>query len=150
MELKNAVQMAQKEIQTRFDFKDSGASIVLEEKPATLSLSADHPHQLRSMIDLLQTKLVKRGIPLKALEWEDPQVLPSGGAKQRAKVMQGIPLEKAKEIVKIVRSMGLKVEARVEGDTVRVSGRQIDDLQKVIQVLKERDVGVPLQFENYR
>ena len=149
-ELKNALQMAQKEIQTRFDFKGSSASILFEESPLALKLSADHLGQLRSVVDILQTKLGKRGVSLRALEWKEPEVLPSGGAKQQALIQQGLSSEKAKEIVKSIKGLGLKVEPKVEGDSVRVYARQIDDLQGLIQLLRDKDFGVALQFENYR
>ena len=149
-ELKNAVQMAQKEIQTRFDFKGSSASILFEEGTLVLKLTADHTGQLRSVVDILQGKLVKRGVPLKALDWKEPEVLPSGGAKQEIGIHQGLSSEKAKEISKVVKGLGLKVEARIEGDAIRVSARQIDDLQAAMQSLRQRDLDVPLQFENYR
>lgn len=149
-EMRNAVQMAQKEIQTRFDFKGSSASITLEETSLTLKLAGDHTGQLKSVVDVLQGKLVKRGVSLKAFDWRNPEALPSGGAKQEAVVQQGLSGEKAKEIAKAVRDLGLKVEARIEADAVRVSARQIDDLQAAIQGLRQRDWGVPIQFENYR
>ena len=149
-ELKNAVQMTQKEIQTRFDFKGSSAGILFEEGALVLKLTADHTGQLQNVVDILQGKLVKRGVSLKALDWKEPEVLPSGGAKQEIGIRQGLSSEKAKEIAKAVKGLGLKVEARIEGDAIRVSARQIDDLQAVMQGLKQRDLDVPLQFENYR
>ncbi len=149
-ELKNAVQMAQKEIQTRFDFKGSGAGITFEEGALSLQLTADHMGQLKSVVDVLQGKLVKRGVSLKAFEWKEPKVLPSGGAKQQVGIHQGLSSEKTKEIAKVVKGLGLKVEARIEGDAVRVSARQLDDLQAVMQSLRQREMDVPLQFENYR
>jgi len=115
-----------------------------------LKLTADHVTQLRSVVDLLQGKLVKRGVHLRSLEWKEPEELPGGGAKQQAAVTQGIPAEKAKEISKTVKGLEIKAESRIEGDSVRVSARQIDDLQGVIRALQEKDFGVPLQFENYR
>lgn len=149
-ELRNAIQQAQKEIGTRFDFKGSSASIQFEESSSTLKLTADHSMQLKSVVDLLETKMAKRGVPLKAFAWKEPEELPSGGVKQQATLQQGIPSEKAKEIVKAVKGFGLKVEARIEGDSVRVSARQIDDLQTVIQSIQGKDFGVPIQAENYR
>lgn len=149
-ELKNAAQMAQKEIQTRFDFKGSRASIAFEEKPPVLKMTADDSMQIRSVVDVLQGKLVKRGVPLKAFDWKEPEVLPAGGAKQEAPLQQGLSSEKARELAKAVKGMGLKVEARIEADTVRVSAKQIDDLQAVMQGLRQKEFDVPLQFENYR
>lgn len=149
-ELRNAVQMAQKEILNRFDFKGSSASITLEEEPLGLKLTADHSVQLKSVVDVLQGKLVKRGVSLKSFEWKEPEQLPSGGAKQAAPLQQGLNSEKAKEISKAIKGMGLKVEPRIEGDSVRVAAKQIDDLQAVMQAIREKDFGVPLQMENYR
>ena len=150
-ELRNAVQMAQKEIQNRFDFKGSSASIALEESPAfALKLTANDVMQMRSVVDVLQGKLVKRGVHLKSFDWKEPEQLPAGGAKQQADLQQGLSSEKAREVSKAVKGLGLKVEARIEGDSVRVSAKQIDDLQAVMQVLRDKDFGLPLQMENYR
>ena len=149
-ELKNALQMAQKEIQTRFDFKGSSAGVLFEEDPPALKLTADHTVQLKSVVDVLQGKLVKRGVPLKAFEWKEPEHLPAGGAKQQVVLQQGLSSEKAREVVKAVKGIGPKVEARIEGDSVRVTARQIDDLQEIIQGLRQKEMGVPLQFENFR
>ena len=150
-ELKNAVQMAQKEIQTRFDFKGSSADATLtEEKPLALKLTADHLMQLKSVKDVLQEKLGRRGVSLRAFDWKEPEQLPAGGAKQQAILQEGLSSEKAKEVVKAVKGLGLKVDAKVESDSVRVYARQIDDLQVVMQGLRDKDLGVPLQFENYR
>lgn len=149
-ELKNALQQAQKEIATRFDLKGTSASILFDEEEGLLKLAADQGMQMKSVIDLFETKLVKRGVSLKSLQWEEPKELPSGGVKQEAKLQQGISSEKAKEIVKAIKDLGLKIQPRIDGDKVRVSGRQLDDLQVVIRSVKEKDFGVPLQVENYR
>lgn len=149
-ELRNALQQAQKELSTRFDFRGSGASVLFEEASSTVKLTADDQAQLRSVVDVVETKLAKRGVPLKAFAWDPPEQLPSGGMKQSARLQQGVPSEKAKAIVKLIKDLGLKVQPRIEGDRVRVSGRQLDDLQAVIQAAKARDFGVPLQVENYR
>lgn len=149
-ELRNAVQMAQKEIQTRFDFKGSRAGVTLEEDPFALKLTADHGVQLKSVADVVQGKLVRRGVPLKSFDWQPPEELPGGGAKQQALLQQGLSGEKAKEVVKAIKGLGLKVEPRIEGDAIRVAARQIDDLQVVIQALQAKDFGIPLQAENYR
>ena len=150
-ELKNAVQMGQKELQNRFDFKGSSASAVLtEETPITLKLTADHLMQLKSVKDVLQDKLGRRGVSLRSFEWKEPEQLPAGGAKQQAVLQQGLTSEKAREVVKTVKGLGLKVDPKIESDSVRVYAKQIDDLQAVMQGLKDKDLGVPLQFENYR
>ncbi|MBI3615684.1 MAG: YajQ family cyclic di-GMP-binding protein [Candidatus Omnitrophica bacterium] len=149
-ELRNALQQAQKEIATRFDFKGSSASLLFEESSGTLKLAADHSMQLKSVADVLETKLVKRGVSLKAFVWKDPEALPSGGVKRQATLQQGLASEKAKEIVRAIKDLGLKIQPRIEGDAVRVMGDKIDDLQTVIQVFKGKDFGVSLQVENYR
>ena len=149
-EVRNAITQAQKEISTRFDFKGSSASIVFEESPPVLKMVADHRAQLSSVMDVVETKLAKRGVPIKAFAWKDPEQLPSGGMKRQASLQQGLASEKAKEITKAIKELGLKVQSRIEGDAVRVAGRQIDELQVVIQTLKARDFGVPIQVENYR
>ncbi len=149
-ELRNAVQQAQKEIATRFDFKGSSAGITFEENPPLLKLTADHSMQLKSVVDVLETRMAKRGVPLNAFTWKEPEQLPSGHVKQQAALQQGLSSEKAKEIIQVIKGSGLKVQPRIEGDKVRVAGRQLDDLQAVIQSLKEKEFGVPLQWENYR
>ena len=149
-ELRNAIQQAQKEVTTRFDFQRSSASIVFEESPPTLKLTADHHAQLASVMDVVETKLAKRGVSLKAFAWKDPEQLPSGGVKQQAVVQQGISSERAREIVRCIKDLGLKVQPRIEGDAVRVSAKQIDELQVVIHAIKAKDFGVAIQVENYR
>jgi uncharacterized protein YajQ (UPF0234 family) len=135
---------------TRFDFRGSSASLVFEESPPLVKITADHHVQLRGVIDVLESKLAKRGVSVKAFAWKEPEQLPSGGMKQQATLQQGIPSEKAKEIAKVIKDLGLKVQPRIDGDAVRVSGKQLDDLQAVIQAVKAREFGVPLQVENYR
>ena len=149
-EVRNAIQQAQKEIGTRFDFRGSCASVTFDEVPPLLKVTADNVAQLRSVIDVVETKLAKRSVSLKAFNWNDPEQLPSGGMKRQATLVQGLPSEKAKEITKVIKGLGLKVQPRIEGDAVRVVGKQLDDLQMVIQAVKGKDVGVPLQVENYR
>jgi uncharacterized protein YajQ (UPF0234 family) len=149
-ELRNALQQAQKEIGTRFDFKGSSVSITFEESSGVLKLTADQSMQLKSVRDVLEAKLAKRGVSLKALSWKEPEQNPGGIIKQEAQLMQGLSSEKAREIVKAVKGLGLKVQPRIEGDSVRVAARQINDLQDIIQALRGEDFGVPIQVENYR
>ena len=149
-EVRNALQQAQKEITTRFDFRGTTASVLFDEAAALLKVSADHHAQLRSVTDVVEGKLAKRGVPLKAFAWEAPEQLPSGGMKQQAHLQQGLTSEKAKEIVKAIKELGLKVQPRIDGDSVRVAGKQLDELQAVIQTVTSRDFGVPLRAENYR
>ena len=99
---------------------------------------------------IFSSLLIKRGVSLRAFDWQPPEELPGGGAKQQALLQQGLSGERAKEVVKAIKGLGLKVEPRIEGDSIRVSARQIDDLQAVVQALQAKDFGVPLQTENYR
>ena len=149
-ELRNALQQAQKEIGTRFDFRGSSAGVEFEEAPPVLKMSGDHAGQLTSVADVVQTRLAQRKIAVKAFVWENPEQLPSGHMKQQATLQQGLSAEKAKAVAAAVKALGLKVQPRIDGDSVRVSAKQIDDLQAVMKTLSAKDFGVPLQFENYR
>jgi len=149
-EVRNALQQAQKEIGTRFDFRGTSAAIAFEESPPTLKVNADHEAQLNSVKEMVESKLAKRGVPLKAFAWQDSERVPSGAMKRQAVLQQGLSAEKAREVVKAIKDTGLKVQVRIDGDAVRVSGKQIDELQAVIQMFKNRDFGVPIQAENYR
>jgi hypothetical protein len=149
-EVRNALQQAQKEIATRFDFKGSSAGAAFDEAAKTLKVTADHQAQCASVVDLVQTKLAKRGVLPKAFVWGQPEQLPGGGMKQAATLQQGLSSEQARVVAKAVKDLGLKVQPRIDADAVRVSGKQLDELQAVIAALKSRDFGVPLQFENYR
>ncbi len=149
-ELRNTVQQAQKELQTRFDFKGTSASLVFEESPPVVKVTADHHVQLKSVIDVLETKMAKRGVSIRVFAWKAPEELPGGTVKRQATLQQGIPSEKAKDIVKVIKDLGLKVQPRIEGDTVRVSGKELDDLQAVIRAVTAKDFGLPIQAENYR
>ena len=147
-EVMNAVNQTMKEVRQRFDFKDSKASVALEEKD--LALSAEDETKLRNMNDILQQKLVRRGVPLKALSYGDPEPAAGGTVRQRALIQQGIPQEKAKEVVRFIKDSKAKVQASIQGDMVRVSGRDRDTLQQVIASLKAKDFGINMQFTNYR
>ena len=149
-ELRNALQQAQKELGTRFDFRGSSAGAAFDEASGMLRLTADHSAQLRSVMEVVDAKLAKRGVPLSAFAWSDAEQLPGGSMKQQATLQQGLSTEKAREITKLVKDLGLKVQPRIDGDAVRVAGKQIDELQVVIQALKAKDFGVPIQVENYR
>ena len=149
-ELRNAIQQAQKEIGTRFDFRGSRANVTWEESPPVLKVAADHEAQLRSVMDVVEGKLAKRGVAVQAFAWQPPEQLPSGGMKRQAQLQQGLSSDKAREVVSAIRGLGLKVQPRIDGDSVRVSGKQLDELQSVIQAIKAKDFGVPIQAENYR
>ena len=149
-ELRNAVAQAQKEIGTRFDFRGTAASLEFEESTGLLKIAGDHHAQLQSIVQLLEGKLAKRGVSVRAFEWQEPEQLPSGGVKRSATLRQGLNADQVRDITKLIKGLGLKVQPRIEGDMVRVSGKQLDDLQAVIQAVKARDFGAPLQVENYR
>lgn len=147
-EVMNAVNQTMKEIHQRFDFKGSHANVALEEKE--LVLAAEDETKLRNMNDILQQKLVRRGVPLKALSYGNAEPAAGGTVRQRVQIQQGIPQEKAKEIVKFIKDSKAKVQASIQGDTVRVTGRDRDTLQQVIAGLKTKDFGINMQFTNYR
>ena len=149
-EIKNAIEQAMKEVAQRFDFKGSKSEIKLEEKNNEILVSSDDEYKLKSLIDILQSKLVKRGISLKALTYEKIESALGGTVKQNIKLQQGIPSEKAKEVVKVIKETRLKVQSQIQGDQVRVTGKNRDDLQAIIKLLRERDFGIDMQFENYR
>jgi uncharacterized protein YajQ (UPF0234 family) len=147
-EVMNAVNQCMKEVRQRFDFKDSKATVELEEKD--LVLAAEDETKLRNMNDILQQKLVRRGVPLKALSYGDPEPAAGGTVRQRANIQQGIPQEKSKEIVRFIKDSKAKVQASIQGEMVRVSGKDRDTLQQVIASLKAKDFGINMQFTNYR
>lgn len=147
-EVNNALNQTTKEISQRFDFKGSKATVELQDKD--LMLSAEDETKLRNMNDILQGKLVKRGISLKALDYQKIEPAAGGTVRQLVKVQQGIPIEKAKEVVKFIKDSKLKVQASIQGETVRVSGKDRDTLQDVIGKLKAKDFGIDMQFDNYR
>ncbi len=148
-EVHNAIQMALKEVHTRFDLKDSKSDIVTEGKDAIVLTSKDE-YKVKAVNDVLQAKLVKRGVPLKGLTYGSIEPAAGGTARQRITLQQGIPLEKAREIVKTIKDSKKKVQASIQGDTVRVSGKDRDTLQEVIALLRQRDFGIDMQFTNYR
>ena len=148
-EVSNAIQQALKEIHTRFDLKDSKSSIVLEGKDAIILQSVDE-FKLKAVNDVFQQKLVKRGVPLKGLTYGAVESALGGTARQRITMQQGIPIEKARDIVKLIKNSKKKVQASIQGDLVRVSGKDRDALQEVIALLRQQDFGIDMQFTNYR
>jgi uncharacterized protein YajQ (UPF0234 family) len=148
-EVSNALQQALKEIHTRYDLKDSKSDIHLEGKEALMLSSADE-YKLKSVNDVLQTKLVKRGVSLKALTYGAIEPAAGSTVRQRVDLQQGIPIEKAREIVKQVKNSKLKVQAAIQGDFVRISGKDRDTLQQVIAMIRQSDFGIDMQFTNYR
>ena len=149
-EVANAIQQAKKEIETRFDFKGSKSDIELREKESEIILTSDDEVKLKSVRDVLEGRLVKRKVHLKSLDYQKVEAATMGTARQHVKLIQGLDSEKAKAIVKAIKETKIKVQASIQGDQVRVAGKNRDDLQKVIQLLRDGDFGAPLQFVNYR
>ena len=147
-EVKNALNQTMKEVRQRFDFKGGSAEVRLEGDE--LILAAEDETKLRNMNDILQQKLVRRSVPLKALNYGRVEPAAGGTVRQQVSIQQGIPSEKAKEIVKFIKESKLKVQAAIQGDTVRVTGRDRDILQDVIAQLKTKDFGINMQYTNYR
>jgi uncharacterized protein YajQ (UPF0234 family) len=149
-EVMNAVQQAAKEIQQRYDLKDSKSSIELKEKENKILLASADEYKLKAVIDILQSKLVKRNVPLKGLSYGE--IIPAAGSsvKQEITLQQGIAIEKAREIVKAIKDSKLKVQASIQGDFVRIAGKDRDTLQSAIALLRGHDFGIDMQFTNYR
>lgn len=149
-EVKNAVNQAMKEIQQRFDFKGTNSNIELNEKEHTLTLATASEFTLKSLNDVLQQKLVKRNVSLKALSYGKIEPAAKDSVRQVVTLQQGIPIEKARDIVKYIKDTKLKVQAAINGDFVRVTGKDRDTLQQVIAALKAKDFGIDMQYTNYR
>ena len=149
-EVSNAVQQAVKEIQQRFDLKDSRSSIELREKENKILLGSSDEFKLKAVTDILQAKLVKRSVPLKGLSYG--VITPAGGStvRQEITLQQGIAIEKARDIVKIIKDSKKKAQASIQGDLVRVSAKDRDTLQEIIALLRGHDFGIDTQFTNYR
>jgi hypothetical protein len=148
-EVDNAVNQARAELKNRYDFKGSKCEIDWDKKEEIIII-ADSDTRLKALLDILQARLVKRGVPLKSLDFQPVTDISGDMKKQVIKVRQGIPTDKAKAIMKMIKGLKLKVQAQVQDDQVRVTGKKIDDLQAVIQDLKARDLDVALQFVNMR
>jgi uncharacterized protein YajQ (UPF0234 family) len=149
-EVDNAVNQARKEIAQRFDFKGSSAAIDLDAKANTLTLTAEDNFKLESVWDVLQTRLIKRSVPVKNLKREEVQPASGSTVKQVITLQQGIPSDAAKEIVKHLKESKKKVQAQIQADQVRVTSSSKDELQDAMQALRAKDFGVSLQFGNYR
>lgn len=146
-EASNAVDQANREVNTRFDFKGTGSKFELEEQVVSLTTQSDF--QLKQMADILQQKLVKRGVDIGCLDLQEPEF--SGNeARQKIIMRRGIDIDRARKLVKQIKGAKLKVQAAIQGDKLRVTGKKRDDLQAVISMLKEADIGLPLQYENFR
>ncbi|MFA5157224.1 MAG: YajQ family cyclic di-GMP-binding protein [Candidatus Omnitrophota bacterium] len=149
-EVDNAVNQANKELAQRYDFKNSKASIAYDRKEKKITLVADDDFKLRSLTDILITRLAKRGVSLKSLKFNDPEKAFEGYLRQSVEICMGIDREKAKELTNIIKGLGVKVQAQIEGEKIKVSSSKKDELQAVIAHLKGLDFSIPLAFCNYR
>lgn len=150
-EVDNAVTQAQKELSQRFDFKGSNSTIELDKTEKKITMKTENEYRLKTLVDFLQTKCIKRGVSLKALKFEKLETgMVGGSVKQVVTIQNGIPSDKAKEIIKHVKDLKLKVQASIQSDQVRVQAAKIDDLQATIGALKQKDFDVDLQFVNFR
>ena len=149
-EADNAVNQALKEIQQRYDFKGSNSSITLDKKEKTIAVDSDDDYRLKQVVDVLESKLIKRGIGLKALTYGDIEAGTKGSARQKISLQSGIDKENAKKITKLIKDSGIKVQAQIQDEQVRVTGKDKDDLQSVMQMLREADLPFDMQFTNYR
>ena len=149
-EINNAIQQTLKEVHTRFDLKNTKTRIDFNLKERQILLASDDEFKLKAVNDILQQKLVRRSVPLKALTYGNIEPAAGSTAQQTISLQEGIPIEKAREIVKLVKNSKLKVQASIQGDLVRVSGRDRDTLQEVIRLVRETDFGIDIQFTNYR
>jgi cyclic-di-GMP-binding protein len=147
-EVTNALDQARREIDTRYDLKGTKNEVKLEETDITLT-SPDEM-KLKAVVDILQSKLHRRGVPLKALDYGTVEPAAGGTLRQKIAIQQGIPIEKAREIVRLIKDSKVRVQAAIQENQVRVSGKNRDDLQKIIALVKEREFGIALQFTNYR
>jgi uncharacterized protein YajQ (UPF0234 family) len=147
-EVTNALDQARREVETRYDLKGSKNEIKQEKTEITLVAADDM--KLKAVTDILQTKLHKRGIPLKGITYGDVETAAGDTLRQKLTLQQGIPIDKAKEIVRLIKETKIRVQASINEDKVRVVGKNRDDLQKIIALLRDKDLGIALQFDNYR
>ena len=147
-EVTNALDQARREIETRYDLKGSKNELALEKTDITVTAADDM--KLKAVVDILQSRLHKRGVPLKALTYGTVEDASGGARRQKIAIQQGIPIDRAREIVRIIKDSKLRVQAAIQEDHVRVSGKNRDDLQKIIALLRDRDLGIAIQFTNYR
>jgi uncharacterized protein YajQ (UPF0234 family) len=147
-EVNNALDQTRREVDTRYDLKGSKNEVTLEKQDITVLSSDDM--KLKAVVDILQSKLHKRGVPLKALTYGEVEDAAGGTKRQKITLQQGIPIDKAKEIVRLIKDSKVKVQASIHEDKVRVAGKNRDDLQKVIAMVREKDLGIAISFDNYR
>jgi len=149
-EVNNAIHQTMKEVQTRYDLKTSKSQIELNEKDKKIVLTSQDEFKLRAVTEVFEQRLVKRGVPLKGLSFGETVQSAGSTVRQEVAIQQGIPIEKAREIVKKIKESKIKVQVSIQGDLVRVSGKSRDLLQEVIQLLRQQDFGIDMQFTNYR
>ena len=149
-EVSNAVQQAIKEIQQRYDLKDSHSNIELQEKENKILLQSQDEYKLKAVIEILEQKLVKRKVPLKGLVYGTMTAAGGSTVRQEITLQQGIPIEKARDIVKLIKDSKKQVQASIQGDFLRIAGKDRDTLQDVMQLLRSSDFGIDMQFTNYR
>ena len=149
-EVVNAIHQTEKEVRTRYDLKQSKSTIEFDSNARRIVVRSQDTFSLRSVLEILEQKLVRRKVPLKGLHYGDVQPGAGSSVLREISLQQGIPIEKAREMVKLIKNMKLKVQASIQGDQVRVSSKKRDELQEVIAALRERDFGIDVQFSNYR
>ena len=149
-EVKNAIDQALKEIRQRFDFKGTRTELTLKEKESELVIVSDDEYKLKSVVDILKARLIKRNVSVRAFAFGPVEPALGGTVRQVAKIQNGLASEKAKEIAKVIKDGKLKVQAQIQGDQVRVQGKSKDELQVAIALLKSQDFGIDLQYVNYR
>jgi hypothetical protein len=149
-EVSNAIQQAMKEIKQRFDFRGSKSNLELDQTNSLITITSDDQYKLKSVVDILEGKLIKRKVPIKAISYGKIEDAAGSTVRQIATLQQGIPTEKGKEIVKIVKNSKLKVQSEIQKDQLRIRAKKKDDLQSVITLLKEKDLGIHVEFVNYR
>jgi uncharacterized protein YajQ (UPF0234 family) len=147
-EVTNALDQTRREVETRYDLKASKNELTLEKTDIVLTSADDM--KLKAVVDILQSKLHKRGVPLKALTYGEVHDAAGGAKRQKISLQQGIPIDKAKEIVRLIKDSKVKVQASINEDKVRVAGKNRDDLQKIIAMVREQDLGIAISFDNYR
>ena len=147
-EVANALDQTRREVDTRYDLKGTKNEVALDKTDIVVTTADDM--KLKAVVDILQSKLHKRGVPLKALTYGEVQDAAGGTKKQKISLQQGIPIDKAKEIVRLIKDSKVRVQASINEDKVRVAGKNRDDLQKIIGMVKEKDLGIAVSFDNYR
>ncbi|MBO7746585.1 YajQ family cyclic di-GMP-binding protein [Paenibacillus sp. MWE-103] len=147
-ELSNAITQAEREIDTRFDFKGTKTSFTLEK--TDLVVVSDDEYKLKNVIDILQSKMMKRGVPIKNMEFGKVEAASMGTVRQKVKLKQGIEQDSSKKINTLIRDSKIKVKSQIQGDSIRVTGKSLDDLQAIIALLRGADLQIDLQFTNYK